>query len=159
MCIERLAPQPFGHMAWFQNTASSLDAVASHIARQSQDEKNQDAASDNENIGVAESAPPTGITIAPGIRFSERLWARLGAQGRDKEKQIRREKLTDATAFPEIPSNRRADPLSASQAKTGAIVGLLEGEAQVYVASGPGPAPKTQTEVAAARRVSAGKKR
>ncbi len=103
LCIERLAPQPFGHMAWFQKTASSLDDVASHIARQSQEEKNQDAASDND--GVAESAPPTGITIAPGVRFSERLWARLGAQGREKEKQIRREKLTDATAFPEIPSS------------------------------------------------------
>jgi hypothetical protein len=90
-------------MAWFQKTASSLDDVAGHIARQSQEAKNQDVASENETIGVAESAPSSGITIAPGVRFSERLWARLGAQGREKEKQIRREKLTDATAFPEIP--------------------------------------------------------
>ena len=91
-------------MAWFQKTASSLDDVAMHLARQSQEAKNQDAASDKENNGVAESSP-SGITIAPGVRFSDRLWARLGAQGREKEKQLRREKLTDATAFPEIPSS------------------------------------------------------
>jgi hypothetical protein len=87
-------------MAWFQKTASSLDDVATHLARQSQEAKNQD----NENNGVAESSS-SGITIAPGVQFSDRLWARLGAQGREKEKQLRREKLTDATAFPDIPSS------------------------------------------------------
>ncbi len=106
LSIELLRPSLARGMAWFQKTASSLDDVAIHIARQSQEAKNQEAASDNENNGVTESAPPGGgITIAPGVRFSDRLWARLGAQGREKEKQLRREKLTDATAFPEIPTS------------------------------------------------------
>ena len=84
-------------MAWFQKTASSLDDVALHLAKQSQERKGQDATQEDSE------AKPSGVMVAPGVRFSDRLWSRLGAQGREKEKQIRREKLTDATAFPEIP--------------------------------------------------------
>jgi hypothetical protein len=85
-------------MAWFQKTANSLDDVALHLVKQSQEKKSQESAAAEDA-----EASSSGVMVAPGVRFSERLWTRLGAQGREKEKQIRREKLTDAAVFPEIP--------------------------------------------------------
>ena len=43
--------------------------------------------------------------IAPGVRFSDKLWERLGGKTREIEKQKRRERLTDITAFPEVPTS------------------------------------------------------
>ena len=88
-------------MAWFQKTAGSLDDVAMHLAKQS---KNQESVPADESSSTPET-PAKGIMVAPGVRFSDRLWTRLGAQGREKEKQARREKLTDASSFPEIPTS------------------------------------------------------
>ena len=85
-------------MAWFQKTAGSLDDAAIHLAKQSQELATEDAA--------AEAAPVAGgVMVAPGVRFSERLWTRLGVQTREIEKQKRREKLSESTAFPEIPTS------------------------------------------------------
>ena len=85
-------------MAWFQKTAGSLEDAAVHIAKQSQETGN------GEDTGAAETQQ-NGRMVAPGVRFSDRLWQRLGVQSREIEKQQRREKLTDATSFPEIPTS------------------------------------------------------
>mmetsp|Transcript_9656 Transcript_9656/g.19464 ORF Transcript_9656/g.19464 Transcript_9656/m.19464 type:complete len:216 (+) Transcript_9656:95-742(+) len=47
----------------------------------------------------------SGVFVAPGVKFSDKLWSRLGGQMREVEKQKRRERLTDTTAFPEIPTS------------------------------------------------------
>jgi len=47
-----------------------------------------------------------GIEVAPGVRFSDTLWSRLGDRTREMEKQKRRDRITtgNTSAVPEIPT-------------------------------------------------------
>mmetsp|Transcript_2591 Transcript_2591/g.6191 ORF Transcript_2591/g.6191 Transcript_2591/m.6191 type:complete len:213 (+) Transcript_2591:76-714(+) len=76
--------------------AASLGDVANSLQAQAQQAQREDAAQD---------AHAGGVMIAPGVRFSDKLWERLGGKTREIEKQKRRERLTDITAFPEVPTS------------------------------------------------------
>jgi len=43
---------------------------------------------------------PSGFFVAPGVRFSDRLWAKLGGKASDADRRSRRERMTDSTALP-----------------------------------------------------------
>ncbi len=70
--------------------------------QQQQQATDADGAQGNDGDGAETKG---GILVAPGVRFSEKLWTRLGGQMHETEKQKRREKLTGSTAFPEIPTS------------------------------------------------------
>ena len=78
--------------------AASLGDVANYLqAQQAQAQQAQ-----REDAGQDAAG---GVMIAPGVRFSDKLWERLGGKTREIEKQKRRERLTDITAFPEVPTS------------------------------------------------------
>mmetsp|Transcript_995 Transcript_995/g.1905 ORF Transcript_995/g.1905 Transcript_995/m.1905 type:complete len:219 (+) Transcript_995:35-691(+) len=78
--------------------ATSMDDVQNKLQQKARDEAQ--AASDGGAKGQ-----DSGIFVAPGVRFSDKLWSRLGGKMREVEKQKRRERMTDTTAFPEIPTS------------------------------------------------------
>jgi len=76
--------------------AASLGDVAELLQQQAQQKvQHDDAAVDAAG----------GVMIAPGVRFSDKLWERLGGRTKEIEQQKRRERLTDVTAFPEVPTS------------------------------------------------------
>ena len=76
--------------------AATLGDVANSLQAHAQQAQREDA---------GQEANPGGVMIAPGVRFSDKLWERLGGKTREIEKQKRRERLTDITAFPEVPTS------------------------------------------------------
>ena len=78
-------------MAQPQQHAQSLGDVMDVLQRQAQEEK-----------GGGAQAPESqaGFFVAPGVRFSDRLWAKLGGRAHESDRQSRRERMTDATALP-----------------------------------------------------------
>mmetsp|Transcript_5461 Transcript_5461/g.8687 ORF Transcript_5461/g.8687 Transcript_5461/m.8687 type:complete len:211 (-) Transcript_5461:216-848(-) len=74
---------------------ASLEEVANRLQQNAQDEAQ----------GAELARETGGVLVAPGVRFSDRLWSRLGGKTRDLEKQKRRERMTDVTAFPEVPTS------------------------------------------------------
>jgi hypothetical protein len=90
-------------MSWFGGGATSLEDVANHVQRQQQ-QQSADGEGRQGNDGEG-TETKGGILVAPGVRFSEKLWTRLGGQMHETEKQKRREKLSGSTAFPEIPTS------------------------------------------------------
>eukprot|EP00283_Hemiselmis_rufescens_P011559 CAMPEP_0173418666 /NCGR_PEP_ID=MMETSP1357-20121228/746_1 /TAXON_ID=77926 /ORGANISM="Hemiselmis rufescens, Strain PCC563" /LENGTH=213 /DNA_ID=CAMNT_0014381193 /DNA_START=144 /DNA_END=785 /DNA_ORIENTATION=+ len=78
-------------MSWF-GQAAGLEDVAAQMQKQPP---------------PSPSAPPDGpsdgVVVAPGVKFSEKLWTRLGGQLQESEKQRQREKMSSVTAFPDIP--------------------------------------------------------
>jgi hypothetical protein len=90
-------------MSWFGSGATSLEDVANQMQRQQQQQTSDGDGGQGNDGDAAETKG--GILVAPGVRFSEKLWTRLGGQMHETEKQKRREKLTGSTAFPEIPTS------------------------------------------------------
>eukprot|EP00961_Rhodomonas_salina_P116184 1564044-Rhodomonas_salina.2 len=68
-------------------------------------ERLQQKARDESQAADTAASDSGGVYVAPGVRFSDKLWSRLGGKMREVEKQKRRERLTDSTAFPEIPTS------------------------------------------------------
>lgn len=48
----------------------------------------------------APEAPFSGFLVAPGVRFSDRLWAKLGNRTQEADRQSRRERMTESTSLP-----------------------------------------------------------
>ena len=42
-----------------------------------------------------------GFEVAPGVRFSDKLWSRLGGQALELEKQRRRDRMGDTSVVPD----------------------------------------------------------
>ncbi len=70
-----------------------------------QERLQQKARDEAQAADSASSDTGGGVFVAPGVKFSDKLWSKLGGQMREVEKQKRRERLTDSTAFPEIPTS------------------------------------------------------
>ena len=45
-----------------------------------------------------------GVEIAPGVRFSEKLWSRLGSKAQEMERQQRRNRMGDTKNVPDVPT-------------------------------------------------------
>ena len=45
-----------------------------------------------------------GFEIAPGVRFSDKLWSRLGGKALEIEKQRRRDRMGDTSVVPDSPT-------------------------------------------------------
>lgn len=69
-------------MSWF-GSGASMEDVSNRLQR-------QQMAGGGEGEEVSEQ-PVSGVVVAPGVRFSDKLWARLGGQLQDSEQQKRRE--------------------------------------------------------------------
>ena len=55
--------------------------------------------------GATAAAEATGgIEIAPGVMFSDKLWSRLGSKAHEMEKQKRRNRMSDTSTVPEVPT-------------------------------------------------------
>jgi len=74
-----------------QKTAQNLGDALQMMQQQSASERAQDA---------RETPAGAGVLVAPGVRFSERLWAKLGDKKHEADRQGRRERMTQATALP-----------------------------------------------------------
>ena len=72
--------------------AESLGDVMGALQRQVQESRQQEEAQARE--------APSGFFVVPGVRFSDRLWAKLGGKARESDRQGRRERMTAATALP-----------------------------------------------------------
>ena len=77
-----------------QQQAQGLGDVVGLMQRQALEAKQHEA-----QVPTLET-PAEGFFIAPGVRFSERLWAKLGGKAHEADKQGRRERMTEATALP-----------------------------------------------------------
>jgi len=58
----------------------------------------QAAAGKPEEADMSET--PGGLFVAPGVRFSNRLWTKLGGKAKESDRQSRRERMTGSTALP-----------------------------------------------------------
>jgi hypothetical protein len=45
-----------------------------------------------------------GFEVAPGVRFSDKLWSRLGGKALEIEKQRRRDRMGDTSVVPDNPT-------------------------------------------------------
>jgi hypothetical protein len=45
-----------------------------------------------------------GVEIAPGVRFSRKLWSRLGDKTREMERQKRRDRMGSTDGIPDVPT-------------------------------------------------------
>jgi hypothetical protein len=73
-------------MSWF-GSGASMEDVSNRLQRQQMQGEGGDAGGGE----AREQQPVQGVVVAPGVRFSEKLWARLGGQLQDGEQQKRRE--------------------------------------------------------------------
>ena len=73
--------------------AENLGDVMNILQRQKQE---LDGKQEVEEVHQA----PSGFFVAPGVRFSDRLWAKLGGKAGDADRRSRRERMTDSTALP-----------------------------------------------------------
>jgi len=64
-----------------------MEDVSNRLQRQQMQGEGGDAGGGE----AREQQPVQGVVVAPGVRFSEKLWARLGGQLQDGEQQKRRE--------------------------------------------------------------------
>ena len=78
-----------------QEQAQSLGEVVGLMQRKASEAEAAAAAAE-----APAEAPGSGFFIAPRVRFSDRLWTKLGGKAREADRQGRRERMTDATAMP-----------------------------------------------------------
>jgi len=45
-----------------------------------------------------------GVEVVPGVRFSDKLWSRLGGKAHEMERQKRRERMSDTAVVPDQPT-------------------------------------------------------
>jgi hypothetical protein len=76
--------------------AESLGDLMGVLQRQAQESRRQEEAQAQAQAREA----PSGFFVVPGVRFSDRLWAKLGGKARESDRQGRRERMTAATALP-----------------------------------------------------------
>ena len=77
-----------------QKTAQNLGDALQMMQQQSRSEASERAQEARETPAGA------GVLVAPGVRFSERLWSKLGEKKHEADRQGRRERMTQATALP-----------------------------------------------------------
>jgi hypothetical protein len=79
-----------------------MSAAAAPAMQRQQAQRSEGGGS---GAGGATAAGATGgIEIAPGVMFSDKLWSRLGSKAHEMEKQKRRNRMSDTSTVPEVPT-------------------------------------------------------